>query len=66
MTRIEVVAYDPMNNLPGHVAILHTWKLAHHHGRRKLVKLMRRANRYVTLTLRQDKSNDHVLYVRSV
>lgn len=66
MTRIEVVAYDPMNNLPGHVAILHTWKTAHHHGQRKMAKLLKRAARHMRRTLTQDKSSDHILYMRSV
>ena len=66
MNIIQVVAYDPMNNLPGHVAILHTWKHTKRHGKRKAVKLMRRVNRYLRLTLKQDHSSDHILYVRSV
>lgn len=66
MTAIQVVAYDPMNNLPGHVAVLHTWKTAHHHGRKKMAKLMRRAQRHLRRTLTQDHSSDHILYVRSV
>lgn len=64
--RIEVVAYDPMNSLPGHVAVLHTWKTAHHHGKRKAAKLARRADKFMRRLLTQDRSAEHIIYTRSV
>jgi hypothetical protein len=66
MTKLQVVAYDPMSNLPGHAAILKTWKVAHHHGKRKMAKLKKRVNRYARTIIRADKSSDHIVYVRSV
>lgn len=64
--KIEVVAYDAMSSLPGRAAILHSWKTAHHHGKRKMAKLQRRANRWLRKAVTQDRSNEHVIYLRGV
>lgn len=63
MTRIEVVTYDVGT---GCAVVDHVWKVAHHHGKKKMAKLMKRAQRWATRAARFDKSTDHTVYVRSV
>lgn len=63
MTRFEVVTWDAGT---GVAVIDHVWKVARHHGKRKMRKLTKRVNRWANREAKADKSSDHVVYVRSI
>ncbi len=62
MKKIEVVTYDLGT---GCAEVDHTWKV-YKRGKRKVKKLLRRAQRWATRAAREDHSTDHVVYVRGV
>ncbi len=63
MTRLEVVTWDYGTGL---TVVDHVFKVAHHNGKRKFKKLMKRAERWARKAAQQDHSTDHAVYVRSV
>lgn len=63
MTKFEVVTHDL---LTGSTEVDHVWKVAHHHGRKKFAKLVKRVERWAAKAATEDHSTDHVVYVRGV
>lgn len=63
MNRFEVVTWDFGTGL---AVVDHTFKVAHHNGKRKAKKLLKRVNRWARKAAAQDHSTDHTVYVRSV
>lgn len=63
MRKLEVVTWDQAT---GTTVVDHVWTVATHHGKRKLAKLVRRANRWARKAAQYDKATDHVVYLREV
>lgn len=63
MNVIQVVTWDFGT---GVTVVDHTWRKAHHNGKRKTRNLFRRVNRWARKAAQADHSTDHAVYVREV